>query len=629
MRRSLILAALALASTIGAQELPFSHFTPDDQVSPLPSASVQKIIQDDLGYIWMAFYSSGLTRYDGHSMENYSVADGLDDLTVREIVEDAGGRLWVGSESGLVVSEKPLRAYGPGERVRFVATVGGAPLVRTRIRRNCVAAARDGWVWVGTQDGILRYSLRGDRLVTAPPIAGGVVCLLARRDGSVIAGRTDGTLVDVTNNRVLQSIRAAALMEARDGALWIGTVSGQVYRVILSPAEGEGSPGKIGGDPSPSARLRMTPIDTGMTERIVSMVESRNGEVWVASLGTGAVRIAGGSVTRVNGLLGETLWSLTEDREGNLWFAQNGGASRLRKDYRAFEAYTARAVGGAPPSLPDASVFAVIPPAGMAPWGDSLWAGTSGGAAAVSHDGTATLRVADGLLSNSVYSLAFDGKGRLWIGGVGGVNCLTLSGNAVPPPLARSTSRTLVFRGLPATLTSYPLDVTYAIRVFGDNVWMIGSGGAAALLEDGWHLYRTDAGLPPTGGTSIAVDDAGYVWISTTDNGLYRSTTPGVPQKFAPAWTAANGAPSNSIRSLLWRDGKLWVGTSDGLAILSTQPPRQMAMLPSRELGGGFVVGMAASPKSGNVWLSQNAGLLEIDGKTFRIVSRVSKADGL
>ncbi|HKO55748.1 MAG TPA: ATP-binding protein [Thermoanaerobaculia bacterium] len=366
-----------------------------------------------------------------------------------------------------------------------------------------------------------------------------------------------------------------------------------------------------------------------MTERIVSIVESRNGEVWVASLGTGAVRIAGGSVTRVNGLLGETLWSLAEDREGNLWFAQNGGASRLRKDYRAFEAYTARAVGGAPPSLPDASVFAVIPPGASVPWGDALWAGTGGGVAAVGEDGTSTIRVADGLLSNSVYALAFDGQGRLWIGTVGGVSCLSPFDHIAPPPLPRSTTHELTFRGLPATLTGYPLDVTYAIRVFGDAVWTIGSGGAAALLKDGWHIYRTDAGLPATGGTSIAVDDAGYVWITTTDNGLYRSTTPGVPAKFAPVWTTANGAPSNSMRSLLWRDGRLWVGTSDGLAVLSTDPLRQVAMLRTRELGGGFVVGMAESPKSGNVWVSQNAGLVEVDGKDFRVVSRVSKADGL
>ncbi|MBV9493558.1 MAG: hypothetical protein JOZ54_04890, partial [Acidobacteria bacterium] len=609
MRRLLLLAIL-IASQLGAQELPFLHFTPDDQVSPLPSASVQKIVQDDLGYIWMGFYSSGLTRYDGHSMENYSVADGLDDLTVREIVQDAGGRLWVGSESGLVVSAKPLRAYAPGERVRFLAAENGTPLVRTRIRRNCLASG-GGWIWVGTQHGIVRYRVNGDRLETGPVIPGSVLCLLAKRDGNVVVGQSDGALVDLASGRVFPDVRAAALMEARDGSLWIGTVAGQV---LVLRADG------------------LHPIETGITERIVAMVESRNGEVWVASLGAGAVRIANGSITRVNGLLGATLWSLMEDREGNLWFAQNGGASRLRKDYRAFEAYTARAVGSAPPALPDRSVFAVIPPGASKPWGDALWAGTGGGAAAIASDGTYTLRVSDGLLSTSVYSLAFDARGRLWIGGVGGVNCLAPFGDAPPPiPLStmRSTSRTVTFRGFPATLTGYPLDVTYAVRVFGDAVWLVGSGGATALFPDGWHLYRAEQGLPATGGTSIAVDDAGYVWITTTDNGLYRSTTPGVPRAFTPMWTIANGAPSNSMRSLLWRDGKLWVGTSDGVAVLQANPVKQLAMIPTRQFGGGFVVGMAASPKTGNIWVSHNAGLMEIDARTYRIASRVSKADGL
>src|SRR5437763_3070966 len=117
--RPLFLSLLLVSSAAaGAQELPFTHFTPNDQVSPLPSASVQKIVQDHLGFIWMGFYSTGLTRYDGHAMESYSEEDGLADLTVREIAEDASHRLWIGSEAGLVVSEKPLDAT-VATRVRF------------------------------------------------------------------------------------------------------------------------------------------------------------------------------------------------------------------------------------------------------------------------------------------------------------------------------------------------------------------------------------------------------------------------------------------------------------------------------------------------------------------------------
>src|SRR5687767_15476821 len=91
MPRRLVLLMLAVALPLASQELPFTHFTPGGQAVTLSSASVQKIIQDRQGYIWLAFYSTGISRYDGHSMESYGVADGLADLTVRELVEDARG----------------------------------------------------------------------------------------------------------------------------------------------------------------------------------------------------------------------------------------------------------------------------------------------------------------------------------------------------------------------------------------------------------------------------------------------------------------------------------------------------------------------------------------------------------
>ena len=131
--RTLLFLAL-LSLPLAAQELPFTHYTPNDQI-PLPSASVQKLAQDHLGYIWLAFYSSGLTRYDGHAMENYGTADGLLDLTVREVVEDSAHYLWAGSESGLVVSEKPLDDYEPGRRIHFVSRVGGTARLTKWMRR--------------------------------------------------------------------------------------------------------------------------------------------------------------------------------------------------------------------------------------------------------------------------------------------------------------------------------------------------------------------------------------------------------------------------------------------------------------------------------------------------------------
>jgi signal transduction histidine kinase/DNA-binding response OmpR family regulator/ligand-binding sensor domain-containing protein len=606
----LFLAIVVLTTAAQAQELPFTHFTPNDQVSPLPSASVQKIVQDHLGYIWMGFYSTGATRYDGHSMEAYSDADGLADLTVREIVEDASHYLWIGSEAGLVVSSKPL----DDGRARFTNRVGNDTLVHARIRRSCLAADRAGWVWVGTQDGVLRYRIDHGVLKMLRIDPRPAECLAPRRDGSMAIGFTRGGVGLFRSDGALQSqfepaSRATALHETSDGMLWGGSVDGSVWR--------------MSGD-QPQV------IDRALTEQIDSIIESADA-IWIASLGAGAMRIDRRDesrrlhVTRANGLLGDTLWGLLIDREGNIWFAQNGGASRLRADYAAFEAYTGQPRGAAPPALPDPSAFAALPPAGSTGLASFLWVATGGGLAAIAGDGSsASLRVHDGLNSNSIYSLAFDFNGRLWAGGPGGVNCISSPG-AEPPEMPGITRRTrTTFRGVPIVVTGYALNVTYAVRRAGDAMWFAGNGGATLFANGKWSRFPL-----PSSATSVATDGDGYVWVTTVNQGLFRSDAPLQPTKFAPAWTTANGAPSDAMRALLWHDGKLWVGTSISLSVLETKPqPHAVATLLRQTLGGGLVVGLAAAP-NGIVWVSNNAGLVAIDPHSVRVVSRVMKADGL
>jgi signal transduction histidine kinase/DNA-binding response OmpR family regulator/ligand-binding sensor domain-containing protein len=647
----LFLAAL-LSLPLSGQELPFTHFTPNDQVSPLSSASVQKILQDHLGYIWFAFYSSGLTRYDGHSMENYGTADGIADLTAREIVEDSSHHLWVGSEAGLVVSEKPLDAYEPGGRVRFLSFIDGVSLPHVRIRRNCLIADRDGGVWAGTQDGVLRYRFEHGKLIEAPVQAvaverpAGTSCLTVRANGEVLVavnngpilrfdrnGRLIGT-VDATNGMPTETV--GVMLETRDGRLWAGTTGGAVWVY-----DGQ----------------TFTPVPSELTERIVTILETSRNEIWVASLGAGAMRIDPRNpaehqlVRRKNGLIGDTLWSMIEDREGNIWFAQNGGASRLRPDYRAFLSYTGTSHAGEQPVLPDPSAFAVLPPrtGGTEPWDRYLWIGTGGGAAAIdAHGRTSTLRVEQGLLSNSIYSLGYDSKQRLWIGTVGGFSCLSRP-NETPATMHRLTQKSIVFDGAPAVVTSYPFDVTYSVRSLMlaggvDSMWFAGVHGVSCLIGDEWFTFRTAAGLPASGATSIAVDDDGIVWIGTADAGLLRSLSPiDVTElraqsnaaheitrpMFASAWSRASGATTDSVRSLLWHRKLLWAGTSNGLVVLSPSPIKPVAVLPSSVLGGNLVIGVAASPKTGYVWAAQNAGIVAVDPKTFQVVSRVSKVDGL
>jgi signal transduction histidine kinase/CheY-like chemotaxis protein/ligand-binding sensor domain-containing protein len=621
MRPSLLFLLIAAALAGHAQELPFTHFAPSGQALPLPSASVQKIIQDHQGYIWMAFYSTGVARYDGRSMETYGIRDGLVDPTVREIVEDASHRLWVATEAGLVVSEKALDAYAPGERLRFTGIIGGVALTRARMRRNCVVASPDGWLWVSTQDGILRYRFDGERLLSEKVKAAvPALAMLARRDGSLLASRFNGEIVALTatGERVIAKVEspATALSEAEDGTTWGGSVNGSVW-MLQNGAQ------------------RIISHDLG--ERVVAVRPTRNGRhIWAASLGTGAVRIDRKTlqrmvVTGANGLLGETLWSIFEDREGNLWFGQNGGASRLRKGYGAFFAWTERSS----PPLPDSSTFAVLPE-----WQGAMWVATGSGMATLAGDRTTTLTVGQGLHSNQVYALAPDHRGRLWFGTSAGLNVLSSAGQ-LPPPLIADVRRTpVVVNGTAGIVSALGLDTTYAVRRFGDTMCFAGAWGAACLNDERWLLFRAESGLSPAGATSIALDNQGHLWIGSSDRGLFHSTVklaklfdearssePNEVKKriFVPAWNKASGAPTDGIRSLAHYGNRLWVGTGGGLAVLTTAKPFSATNV----FAGQPVLGMTQSLDGRSVWVSNNAGLVEIDTQTLREVSRVTKADGL
>ena len=617
---------LLLCGTLSAQELPFTHFAPGGpSAAPLPSASVQKIIQDHQGYIWLAFYSTGIARYDGHNMETYGVGDGLADPTVREIVEDAAHRLWVASEAGLVVSSKSLDDYAVGERIRFVSRVGNVALTPARMRRNCVIAARDGWLWVGTQDGILRYRFdaHGHLQVKPYDLGGegpsGILAMLLRRDGSILASRADQSILVMTADAaprlfLRSDAPTSALAETEDGTVWGGDVDGSVWKLE------EGVP-----------RV----VNHQLAERIVALVGTRDGHyLWAASLGTGAVRIdlhetsENMVVTRANGLLGETLWTIFEDREGNLWFGQNGGVSRLRKGYEAFNAWTAQTS----PALPDPSSFAVLPQ-----WRGAMWVATGGGVAALSPTGTDTLTVDQGLHSNQVYALAEEGDKRLWMATAAGLNCLSVAGEE-PPAISENVRRTPVtLHGTPYVVSALGLDTTYAARGFGEAMCFAGSWGAACLSGGKWLQFRGRSGLSPAGATSVAMDGHGFLWIGSPDRGLFHSTAPldsilssnpageVLTPVFVSAWTTASGAQTNGIRSLLHHNHLLWVGTGAGLAVLQTEKPYHATNV----FRGQPVVGMTPSTDGRTVWVSNNAGLVQIDAQSLREISRVTKAEGL
>ncbi|MFK5958186.1 MAG: two-component regulator propeller domain-containing protein [Lutibacter sp.] len=87
----LIIICLIFQTTLQAQIPGFTQFNSNNG---LPSNTVYDINQDENGFIWIAT-DYGLSRYDGLSFKNYTIADGLPDNEILQLFKDSKNRIWL------------------------------------------------------------------------------------------------------------------------------------------------------------------------------------------------------------------------------------------------------------------------------------------------------------------------------------------------------------------------------------------------------------------------------------------------------------------------------------------------------------------------------------------------------
>ncbi len=406
------------------------HYTTEKEINPLPNPAVTGLYQDRLGYIWICAYGGGLVRYDGHKMEIYGAADSLPNAKTWLISEDGTGRLWAGTEGGVVVSAKALTDYAAGKRLAFLSKIGVTKLFDKGVSfGRQMTSDTEGRIWLATKaDGIIRYRWQGNDLLAADTLrtaASGkeenqrVLSVEARKNGTICAAMK-GTIVvcdlqaqwrdTLTASEGLPGAATGVLYEGPSGTLFGACADGTIWRL-----DEETSPAKI------------EIIHTGLKHPITALCETAEGNLWIATLGSGVVELDRSRAYQAktygsrNGLLGEVFWDVLEDREGNLWLAQNSGLSKLPFNFRAFQFYSAQSHPGQSPNLPASGVMAVLQTAMPSPE-NMLCAGTENGLALIAPGGkTETLNTESGLVSNIVFGVAEDRAHRVWITSRAGV----------------------------------------------------------------------------------------------------------------------------------------------------------------------------------------------------------------
>ena len=478
------------------------------------------------------------------------------------------------------------------------------PSVRTYTERDGLPQAtvhaisfdRDGFLWVGTQDGAARFNGRAWASVDMPDraLSNFVRSVLAARDGSLWFGREEGGLVRLREGKAtvfdrsegLPSSRVNHVVETADGGIWVATHGGGVARFtgagflpvseglpdlrvwrLLETRNAAGEPSLVaaceGGAAELSAGERWVPIDLGTPLAgfsANSLLETGTGEdrtLWVGTYGAGLFRRFRGRVTRFGpgGGLGSRLvtsLAATPGPSGTdvVWAGtRDAGVFRLSGD--AFE----RVPLGAPMN----EVYSLA--SGVGADAGTLWVGTRlAGLGRVQEAPWAAFDAATGLPGEQVFCFLEApgpaGHPAIWLGTSGGVAVLEDGRLAVHGPGT----------GIP----SAPVRSLVAFPGAGGRREVWASFIGAGLSRFDGTRWRAVEARP-----AFRSDDAGVLLADEDENGRpvlwVGSERAGLGRFASGRWSAfgvEQGLPNESVLSLLaTRDVSgttLWVGTRGG-----------------------------------------------------------------
>jgi signal transduction histidine kinase len=575
-----------------------TRFTNEDG---LPSNIVHDIVQSQDGYLWLSAADGTLTRFDGRHFTDIA----LPRARILAIAPDGG--LWVGNEGGL----ERIAASALNQFSRLPATLyHPGPGLGSRI--ICLHFSKSGILWVGTEGGLYRFE-RGSFSSVIPRL--GIYRIEEASNGHLLVITSEGFMEWDGERAVPQPEVAVQLgvktgevfhvLEDSRGVTWFCTpngvarrTGGSIERLLPYGPKGHGAV-RAYEDPQGNVwlataeglfRATATGLELAVPGMNVRwMYGDRDGDLWIGTNGDGLFRFKDRAVrmfTTADGLPNNIMMTALASREGTLWTGANcGGLSRF--DGRSFRTYDEK------DGLKNSCVWALAEDAN-----DDLWIGTFGGGAfrfregrfsqyskaqgfaddvvrsiVAARDGSlwfatpkALIRMrneqvrnyttADGLSSNHVMDVYEDRNGGIWVGTVSGFDRLTGDRFSAVPSLSN--------------VGGFLLGED---RSGGLYLHLSPTGGIVRFAND-----RPISVAPNIDPTNMVETKEGDLWLSGL--GLFRFQHAGLQGLRGPdepldyaAFGTADGLASTQAavgqpNSALTPDGKLWVATSQGLAML-------------------------------------------------------------
>ena len=623
MRGAALLVWVAAATAVHGQQYRFRYYGTEDGLTNL---AVKVLFQDRTGFLWAAT-ENGLFRYDGQRFRSYGPTEGLPREVVLSLGEAPDGSLLAGSRTGLyqqkgdVFEKLALPGSGvvdgysgiqcDGKGLTYIATDTGllvahqstddAHLVFHLLPAPAAAGGRDahgvhlepGIVWYGCGAGLCRMGADGVMFFgeASGLSRGRWTCI--RRDGGGDLWLSDKRRFAVMRHgsqrfdTSIPSFPATAgswqLAVDAAGRLLVPTVDGLVIN------EGK--------------QFRTVGPREGLRGAVYSVLQDRDGAIWVGLAGRGLARWQGygewDGFAPATGLDSELIYEVLPLGDGSVWVGTENGLFRGRKTGEQWIWRRHAGVGRIP-------VHAL-----RRDRDGNLWLGTEGfgvGRIDARSGGIEWFKHAHGLAAESPYSLALDPFDRLWAATEAGLFVAQLPQGRfrrvaeVPPVrcwvVAAGPGGQILAGGAAglfrlsagrwrhiSTADGLDHDVILAAAANKpDEIW-VGywfSGRVTRIRLDGEHLSMThfgrEQGLRGEMSYFLGFDAAGRVW-SGSDQGVR-------------VWNGERWMQYDQSDGLIWNDcdlgafaaqpdGAIWIGTSGGLARFQPNPVERAARPPA------------------------------------------------
>jgi ligand-binding sensor domain-containing protein/signal transduction histidine kinase len=574
----------------------------------LPEEAVQSFAQTSDHFLWIGT-TGGLVRFDG---AQFVVFDRDNTPAIHEnsifcLLAAADGTLWIGTEGGGVVSYRNRS---------FHLWTKADGLANGYIR--ALREDHEGRVWMGTDDGLYRWqSGRIERMDGRDGVpASSIHSIFVDRQQHLWAGgfhflRFDGDhAVEFHLPGGLED-NVKSILQTRDGALWVGTVSGL-----------QRSSFPLG--PSPPVFSRVGDVHS----TVRTLLEDDDGTLWIGTIGEGLIRYQNGRFSNLStdtALPSKTILSSFAGSGHNVWIGTQAGLVRLNKT--AASTFVL-------PDFADADFGTIFSDRDGAVWVTS------------SHLFRITGRHAESLhlpgpLSNvRIRNVFRDSSGTLWFGTEGKGAFRWVDGAPVPVPLIQPYVRAFaedraggVWVGTDGGYCRWRPENTRCFEehesvraLYVDrqgDVWVGKDRGLTRLRSGSDVLDSPIPRLRDRKVWAIHEDPEGALWFGTRTSGLFRWKSGQLS-----AYTTAQGLANNSIYQILEdHHGTLWLSGPNGISsiarrdleLTASDPSHRPAVklygtsegLETSQMYGG-VQPAGCTTSTGEVWFPSTAGVVRI-----------------